>query len=290
MVIGSWEEVRAGLWRLVLAAASPDNAVTQAGELGELARANSSEAAFRAELQHRVHRRDLRDRLGHLDALVAAAVTQRLDACAVQPGELTWRFLFSLWVLLLRLQSPDTSDRTGAVAMLRPFTKEQTAAAADDLFNRLAGLARHYAPIGATVTKADLMRDLSGWPLADPSSRRRTPWGTGQLAVQASVRRQTPAIDTTVAHSARVWNCWLGGKDNYPVDRVAAEQYSAIFPGHNSQRRCLPGLPGPRSAVSGRRSANPTVPGYRRRPSLHREHAGGRPADRAGVPDCVCRQ
>ncbi|MQA87463.1 MAG: SAM-dependent methyltransferase, partial [Streptosporangiales bacterium] len=28
-------------------------------------------------------------------------------------------------------------------------------------------------------------------------------------------------IDTTVAHTARVWNYWLGGKDNYPVDREA---------------------------------------------------------------------
>ena len=28
-------------------------------------------------------------------------------------------------------------------------------------------------------------------------------------------------IDTTVPHSARIWNYWLGGKDNYPVDRRA---------------------------------------------------------------------
>jgi len=232
VVIGSWEEVWAGRWRLVLAAARSDNAVTQAGDLAEFARANSKgEAEFRTELQHGVHRRDLRKRLVHLDALVAAAVTQRIDARAVQPGELTWRFLFSLRVLPLRLQSPDATDRTGTVRMLRPFTKDGTAAAADDLFNRLAGLARHYAPVGATVTKADLMRDLSGWPLADPSSHRRAPWVTGQPAVRASARRQEPAIDTTVAHSARVWNCWLGGKDNNPVDRVTAEQYSTIFPG-----------------------------------------------------------
>jgi S-adenosyl methyltransferase len=75
------------------------------------------------------------------------------------------------------------------------------------------------------------MRDLSGWPLADPSSHRRAPRVTGQPAAQVSARRQEPAIDTTVAHSARVWNRWLGGKDNYPVDRATAEQYSAIFPG-----------------------------------------------------------
>jgi hypothetical protein len=28
-------------------------------------------------------------------------------------------------------------------------------------------------------------------------------------------------IDTTVSHSARIWNYWLGGKDNFAVDREA---------------------------------------------------------------------
>jgi hypothetical protein len=30
-------------------------------------------------------------------------------------------------------------------------------------------------------------------------------------------------IDTTVPHSARIWNYWLGGTDNYAVDREAGE-------------------------------------------------------------------
>ena len=37
-------------------------------------------------------------------------------------------------------------------------------------------------------------------------------------------------IDTTVPHSARIWNYWLGGKDNYPVDREAGEQVRAVLP------------------------------------------------------------
>lgn len=32
-------------------------------------------------------------------------------------------------------------------------------------------------------------------------------------------------------HSARIWNYWLGGKDNYAVDRKAGDQYKEIFPG-----------------------------------------------------------
>ena len=38
-------------------------------------------------------------------------------------------------------------------------------------------------------------------------------------------------IDTSVPHSARIWNYWLGGKDYYEVDRAAGDQFSAIYPG-----------------------------------------------------------
>jgi hypothetical protein len=41
---------------------------------------------------------------------------------------------------------------------------------------------------------------------------------------------EPPGIDTTVPHSARIWNYWLGGKDNYPVDRAAGDQYREVFP------------------------------------------------------------
>ena len=40
----------------------------------------------------------------------------------------------------------------------------------------------------------------------------------------------TPAIDTTVAHSPRIWNYWLGGKDNYEVDRQVGDAFTGMFP------------------------------------------------------------
>jgi hypothetical protein len=44
-----------------------------------------------------------------------------------------------------------------------------------------------------------------------------------------------PAIDSrldiTVAHVARVYNYWLGGKDNFAADRIAAENTIAAYPG-----------------------------------------------------------
>jgi len=39
-----------------------------------------------------------------------------------------------------------------------------------------------------------------------------------------------PEIDTSVPHSARIWNYWLGGKDNYPVDREAGDRYREAYP------------------------------------------------------------
>ncbi|TDD63585.1 SAM-dependent methyltransferase [Actinomadura darangshiensis] len=37
-------------------------------------------------------------------------------------------------------------------------------------------------------------------------------------------------IDSSVPHSARIWNHWLGGKDNYPVDREVGDEFVTIFP------------------------------------------------------------
>jgi hypothetical protein len=38
-------------------------------------------------------------------------------------------------------------------------------------------------------------------------------------------------IDTSVPHSARFWNYFLGGKDNYPVDRALGDQIAKMAPG-----------------------------------------------------------
>lgn len=50
-------------------------------------------------------------------------------------------------------------------------------------------------------------------------------------------------MDIRRPHSARVWNFWLGGKDNYEVDREIGEQVAELFPGivkvARDQRRFL---------------------------------------------------
>jgi hypothetical protein len=37
-------------------------------------------------------------------------------------------------------------------------------------------------------------------------------------------------LDTSVAHVARVYDYWLGGKDNFAADRAAGEQAIQAYP------------------------------------------------------------
>jgi S-adenosyl methyltransferase len=46
-----------------------------------------------------------------------------------------------------------------------------------------------------------------------------------------SNQNPTVSFDTSVAHIARVYDYWLGGKDNFAADREAAEEALAINPG-----------------------------------------------------------
>jgi hypothetical protein len=55
--------------------------------------------------------------------------------------------------------------------------------------------------------------------------RSAVPGGPEKLDTTAT------GIDTTVPHSARIWNYWLGGKDNFAVDREAGDAWAATFPG-----------------------------------------------------------
>ncbi|MGH3928573.1 MAG: SAM-dependent methyltransferase, partial [Pseudonocardiaceae bacterium] len=46
----------------------------------------------------------------------------------------------------------------------------------------------------------------------------------------AGAEQQSIEIDTNAPHSARIWNYWLGGKDNYPIDREVGDQILEILP------------------------------------------------------------
>jgi S-adenosyl methyltransferase len=44
-------------------------------------------------------------------------------------------------------------------------------------------------------------------------------------------------IDTTIPHSARIWNYWLGGKDNFQVDRDAGDEFLTYYPVQRDKAR-----------------------------------------------------
>jgi hypothetical protein len=175
VVVNHWDEVRAHRWRLALVTASRNNPdPAQLGELAVIARRKGSEPAFRTEVARDGHvAAPVRQRLIQIDKLVRAAAAEAgANATSIEAKELTWRLLSSLTVREARLEGADTSDRTHAVSRLRSFADEADGAA-DDLFNRLAELARDYAPAGAIVTKEMLHRDLSGVPLAGTRRKSR---------------------------------------------------------------------------------------------------------------------
>ncbi|RBQ14361.1 SAM-dependent methyltransferase [Spongiactinospora rosea] len=39
-----------------------------------------------------------------------------------------------------------------------------------------------------------------------------------------------PGLDPTVPHTARIWNYWLGGKDNYAADRAVGDRIRQVIP------------------------------------------------------------
>jgi S-adenosyl methyltransferase len=52
-------------------------------------------------------------------------------------------------------------------------------------------------------------------------AKERSPEPRSELAVK---------IRCDVPHSARIWNYWMGGKDNYEVDRAAGDAFIAVHP------------------------------------------------------------
>src|SRR5690606_6326531 len=47
----------------------------------------------------------------------------------------------------------------------------------------------------------------------------------------AMAKDQLPDIDTSVPQSARIWDYWLGGKENFPADRAAGDAVLRVLPG-----------------------------------------------------------
>ena len=94
---------------------------------------------------------------------------------------------------------------------------------------------------------------------------------------QAAAGIDPVAFDTSVAHIARVYDYWLGGKDNFAADREAAEQVIAANPGVRAGVLAQPRVPRPCRALPGRRGRRPPVPRHRHRHPDRGQHPRGSP-------------
>jgi hypothetical protein len=54
---------------------------------------------------------------------------------------------------------------------------------------------------------------------------------TDSSSDEATTEQILARIDTSRPHTARIWNYWMGGKDNYIVDREAGDQIRKLHPG-----------------------------------------------------------
>ena len=89
------------------------------------------------------------------------------------------------------------------------------------IFRRQAG-----APSCEVSAKVRCPADEKGTPgMSEDTSRE----GGVDDSVTGTAGR--PAFDVSVAHQARIYNHWLGGKDHFAADRRAAEEAAAAYPG-----------------------------------------------------------
>src|SRR5260370_36997768 len=110
-----------------------------------------------------------------------------------------------------------------------------------------------WPPARSTRSLGDIIRNMKGhefWPfwarLTPPHAtrpREEFPVTQDFSATPGEPGQDGPAstagtgIDTTVPHSARFWNFWMGGTENEATTREAGALYTAIYTGYPAAYR-----------------------------------------------------
>jgi hypothetical protein len=148
--------------RLALAVGGRQPHAEQLAELAALARNQSDAASFFFLVVRPTYRQQLVGRLDQLAGLVEIA----LPALGVAAPDIdtvrqrTWELLRSLWVLMLSVEEPDTSDWAGTQSRLVTVAHGGDLVGAGHLLDRLEVLAGQYAPSAARVDRSLLGRDV----------------------------------------------------------------------------------------------------------------------------------
>ena len=159
--------------RLGLVVSGPQPHAQQLAKLAAAAATQSDPAGFFDLVQTpRKFDSALRDRLDHLEELVAYALLDRgvagPDTKVVQ--DRTWQLLSKLNVLMPRLETPDETDWARVTNSLRTVVEDADLAVASQLRDHLVALASNYSPQAARVDLTMVRR--ASHVLLDATARR----------------------------------------------------------------------------------------------------------------------
>ena len=148
--------------RFGLVVSGPQRHAQQLARLADAAAAQSDPTGFFNLVQAPgKFSSSVRDRLGHLEELVANALHDlgEEDADTKVAQERTWRLLSKLNVLMPRLEAPDETDWAGVVNSLRAVVQEADLTVAAQLRDHLVALASDYSPRAAHIDLMKVRRD-----------------------------------------------------------------------------------------------------------------------------------
>lgn len=177
--------IDSGDLRLGLAVSAPHGPASEVARLSDIARSHTW-LTFWGEVDHHLLDSGDQDRLTHIATALGRAQAResgderRLNQIAVDMSstdvrELTWRFLFALRVMQVRLEGDHPEDRTQMIGHLSRVTA--SADFADKVYSHLELEAGRYAISRGVVTEQILRRDLRGKFRIDRSLRLDLAWG-----------------------------------------------------------------------------------------------------------------
>lgn len=180
-----------------LVVAGTQSPATQVAALAALARSSTQGAFYPLVAEPGRFERAVRNRLGHLVALITAGLASLgLPHTDADARSVTWKLLRRLTVLQPRFEAPDATDWEQLMNLLRAPARDRSLAGSRELRDRLEVLAGTYAPQAATVDQMMLLRDVR--PLISTDLSRFHP-GWAALLAQEQLARD--AIRSTIGQT-----------------------------------------------------------------------------------------
>jgi hypothetical protein len=177
--------------RIAIAVAGHQGGAEEVAELASLARNQRDGAAYFAKIKEAGRfSADLRSRLSHVRDLVDGAVQSIGVPDAGTVEERCWSLLSRLFVIPLRLETPDEADWVTLVDVLKPCSSSRTPASGVALRNELDILSGEFAQTAADIDANMLRRRLHAF--IDPAAHRSSQGWKRLLLLDRDARDTVP--------------------------------------------------------------------------------------------------